>query len=271
MMKNQNETLGGGHAGRVTLPTAKPDANSVPMVTLPERKQIDHRGLLSLDITQAWYFITICAVDHKPWVGSRVPRDRGVAGLVGSRVPRDRGVAGLVGSRVPRDRVLDRQSNYAPMTFAEIGDAILSAARWYHQHAKWHLGLFLVMPDHLHFIAKFPSLPGGGHAGRVTLPAEQRGHAGCVTLPAEQRGHAGRVTLPMVEAIQQFKSYLMRMYGLSCQRDFFETRLRDDEHYVEKFTYVCRNPVRKGLCVSAKDWPHVIAFDRVTGEERPHR
>ena len=35
-----------GHAGRVTLPS---------------RKRLNHRGPLSIDVSSAWYFITICA------------------------------------------------------------------------------------------------------------------------------------------------------------------------------------------------------------------
>ena len=50
-----------GHAGRVTLPV---------------RKRLNHRVPLSIDVSSAWYFITICADVHAPWVGSRVPRDR---------------------------------------------------------------------------------------------------------------------------------------------------------------------------------------------------
>ena len=187
----------GGHAGRVTLPV---------------RKRLDHRGPLSIDVTGAWYFITLCAEGHRPWVGSRVPRDR--------------------------------NDTMSAMDFDSIANVILSAARWYHEHGKWRLALFLLMPDHLHLIAHFPEM---------------------------RSGHAGRVAQPMVAVVQQFKSYLARTHGLSFQRDFFDARLRDDAHYAEKFRYICNNPVRKGFCATARDWPHVIAFDRVTGAERPHR
>ena len=71
-----------------------------------------------------------------------------------------------------------------------------------------------------------------------------------------------RVTLPMVSTIQQFKSYLNRIYGIRFQRDFFDTRIRDDAHYAEKFQYICNNPVRKGLCVKPEDWPYSISFNR---------
>ena len=177
----------------------------------PVRKVLDHRGPLSVDVRGAWYFITICAEGHEAWVGSRVPRDR----------------------------------NGVPMDFSMVADAILSAARWYHQHGKWHLALFLVMPDHLHFIVHVPEC------------------GGCI------RGGRGATALPRV--IDNFKHLLSARYGLAFQRDFFDTRLRDDAHYAEKFKYICRNPVRKGLCERAVDWPRVIAFDRETGGERRHR
>ena len=35
---------------------------------LPVRKRLDHRGPLSIDVSAAWYFITICAEGHRPWV-----------------------------------------------------------------------------------------------------------------------------------------------------------------------------------------------------------
>jgi hypothetical protein len=52
-----------GHAGRVTLPVCK---------------RLNHRGLLSIDVSTAWYFITICAEEHAPWVMAK-PVGRAVA------------------------------------------------------------------------------------------------------------------------------------------------------------------------------------------------
>ena len=65
-----------GHAGRVTLPA---------------RKRLNHRGPLSIDVASSWYFITICADGHAPWVGSRVPRDR-VGRAVAPRPPNRTGL-----------------------------------------------------------------------------------------------------------------------------------------------------------------------------------
>ena len=82
-------------------------------------------------------------------------------------------------------------------------------------------------------------------------------------------GRRGAPTLPKLVA--NFKHLLAARYGLRFQRDFWDTRLRDEAHYAEKFRYICNNPVRKGLCASAREWRSVIAFDRESGVERSHR
>jgi len=177
----------------------------------PIRQPMNHTPPPAIRADDAWYFITICAEGHRAW---------------------------SVGTR------------NEPMNFDSIANAILSTARWYHEHGKWRLGLMLVMPDHLHFIVHFPPNPD---------TSTNSMHDDC--------GHAGRVTLP----VQLFKSFLIRKYGISCQRDFFDTRLRDDEHYAEKWRYIVRNPVTRGLVATPRDWPHSIAFNRDTGEELAHR
>ena len=172
---------------------------------LPVRKRLDHRGPLSIDVTGAWYFITICAEGHRPWVGGD--------------------------HRAPRD------TNHSPsLVLDEIANLILDEARFFHVHRKWFLALMLVMPDHLHCIV---------------------------------HGAPGGRPLPLV--IGDFKRYLNGQFGICFQENFWDTRLRDEAHYAEKFRYICNNPVRKGLCSTAREWPHVIAFDRQSGEERMRR
>jgi len=40
------------------------------------------------------------------------------------------------------------------------------------------------------------------------------------------------------------------------QEGFFDHLLRSDESYGGKWEYVRQNPVRKGLCARAEDWPY---------------
>ena len=126
-----------------------------------------------------------------------------------------------------------------PPTFETIANLLLQHAREYHEMGKWRLALFLVMPDHLHLIVHVPC------------------------------GVRGAPALPRV--IANWKHWLVANYGILFQENFWDTRLRDDTHYAEKFRYICNNPVRKGLCATARDWRHVIAFNRETGDELAHK
>ena len=202
----------------------------------PVRKRLDHRGPLPIDVSSAWYFITICAEGHRPWACDVVP-------TVGAdhRAARDCGAPG--GRAIPGGADCGTSpcepvgaDHRAARSFEEFATLLLDEARFMHNAGKWFLSLMLVMPDHLHLIVHGP--PGGR-------------------------------PLPLV--IGDFKRYLTSHFGIRFQRDFFDTRIRDDAHYAEKFRYICNNPVRKGLCVTARNWPHVIAFGHNTGMERQHR
>ena len=178
-----------GHAGRVALPV---------------RKRLNHRGPLSIDVSSAWYFITICAAERC---------DYGRA----------------VSMKPP------------PTPFMVHASAILDAARFRHMRGAWRLALFLIMPDHIHLIAHFPT---------ITSDA-------AVSSKPPYRG--------MEYVIADFKRWLSTKYGLRFQRDFFDTRLRDDAHFAEEYDYILGNPVRKGLCATPEEWPYSIAFSRING------
>ena len=240
-----------GRRGAPTLPGDESGVRGAP--ALPVRKRLDHRGPLSIDVSGAWYFITICAEGHRPWVMTKWPE----CDMDGARSARGADPTGCGRAVAPRPpmgvdgghgRAVAPRPPMAAPSFDEISDAILHEARENHFRGIWRLALFLVMPDHLHFIVHVPNVGGGGRGGG--------GRHGVPTLPG---------------LVANFKHLLAVRYGLRFQRDFWDTRLRDEAHYAEKFRYVCNNPVRKGLCATAREWPHVIAFDRQSGEERAHR
>jgi len=200
---------------------------------MPLRKRLDHRGPLSIDVSSAWYFVTICASERVTYGRAVVPSTAASAsdGVHGRAVVPSTAASASDGGGTPA----------LPGVFLPIADEILECARQYHIRGKWRLSLFLVMPDHLHFIVHIPPRADGG----------------------------GTPSLPHV--IRHWKHYVSEQYGVSFQKDFWDTRLRDDAHYDEKSRYVCNNPVRKGLCATARDWRHVIAFSRETGEELEHK
>ena len=189
---------------------------------------------MSVDVSSAWYFITICAEERCGRAVSMKPP--------------------------PSTPFLARAMD------------ILDAARFRHVNGVWFLALFLVMPDHIHLIAKFPM-----GAAAVSSKPPYRANPAAVSSRPPYRGDSAAVSSRppyrggMERAIADFKRWMATKFGLEFQRDFWDTRLRDEAQFAEKFAYICNNPVRKGLCQVAREWPHVIAFDRVTGEERPHR
>ena len=56
-----------------------PDDGHAGRVTQSARKRLNHRGPLSIDVSSAWYFITICAGGHAPWIADEVKVGRAVA------------------------------------------------------------------------------------------------------------------------------------------------------------------------------------------------
>jgi len=84
------------------------------------------------------------------------------------------------------------------------------------------------------------------HQGRYRC----RLHA-CVLMP----DHLHLLT-NLVRLMTNWKRLVARSYGVGWQRDFFEHRLRRDEHFDAKVDYMRQNPVRAGLVSSGTDWPY---------------
>jgi REP element-mobilizing transposase RayT len=58
--------------------------------------------------------------------------------------------------------------------------------------------------------------------------------------------------------VERWKRYAARKAQVTWQRDFFDHRLRHDESFIEKASYIRLNPVRAGLTVRTEDWPYVL-------------
>jgi len=98
---------------------------------------------------------------------------------------------------------------------------IFESVRLLHQRGDWWMHFLLLMPDHLHAVASFPT----------------------------------NKTMPKV--VSEWKKYIARTVGIQWQRDFFDHRLRHDESLREKTDYIEQNPVRAGLVKGRTDWPYV--------------
>ncbi len=85
---------------------------------------------------------------------------------------------------------------------------------------KMYVRTWTVMPDHLHFIARFNHREG------------------------------------MSKVVAGIKHYLAFRHEIRWQKGFFDHRLRSDKEMEAKCAYVRLNPVRAGLVNSPDEWPY---------------
>lgn len=104
----------------------------------------------------------------------------------------------------------------------QIAPALLESVEFYHRRGTWFCHLFLLMPDHWHALLCFP-------------PA------------SDMRIVVGR-----------WKAWHTRQLDLEWQDNFFDHRLRNRHEMQVKAEYIRQNPVVKGLCKQADDWPWKI-------------
>jgi putative transposase len=114
------------------------------------------------------------------------------------------------------------------LTAPALALELLTAARRYHRLGRWWCELFLLMPDHLHALIVFPRESGMS-----------------LTLRDWKRGTA-------------------LFQDVHWQENYFDHRIRNEEEAREKWDYIRRNPVVKGLCAREDDWPWWISSERGT-------
>jgi putative transposase len=118
-------------------------------------------------------------------------------------------------------RVRCARENTLALTDSKVATALLESVRFYHERQRWFVDLFLLMPDHWHALISFP--------------------------PLEQ----------MSRVVGDWKRFQEKRLGIAWQEGFFDHRIRSDRDFELKAHYIRQNPVAKGLCVGAEDWPWV--------------
>ena len=117
----------------------------------------------------------------------------------------------------------------------DVAEVIRAACR---QGDAWLVGRYVIMPDHIHFFCAPRDLS-------VSLKRWMTFWKSLASLrwprPAEQ---------PV------------------WQLDFWDTQLRRGENYDEKWDYVWRNPVRKGLVAKPEDWPYAGEINVLAWHEK---
>ena len=120
---------------------------------------------------------------------------------------------------------LEREKEQKRLTDPPLGQPILDSAKFYETSMRWHVTVFLLMPDHLHAVLSFAR------------------------------------SESMSEVIRDWKRFNRRVNRVMWQEGYFDHRLRGDKRGTQltaKLNYIRQNPVVAGLCASAEDWPWVI-------------
>jgi putative transposase len=120
---------------------------------------------------------------------------------------------------------LDREAAQRALTEPTLAEALLDSAKFYETKQRWHVTLFLLMPDHLHALLSF---------GRDES---------------------------MTAIIGDWKRFHAHKNGVTWQEGYFDHRLRADERGEQlsaKMDYIRQNPVTSRLCAKAEDWPWII-------------
>jgi len=104
---------------------------------------------------------------------------------------------------------------------------IVQAIRWHQERHYLHLLAFVVMPDHIHWLFVL--------GGERSLPQVMKGFA---SVTARQIIRAARLDTHVV-----------------WQEEYHDHQLRAPERAWSTISYIHANPVRRGLCACAEDWP----------------
>jgi putative transposase len=131
----------------------------------------------------------------------------------------------------------DREKEQQALTHPALAQEILDSAKFYEAKSRWHITLFLLMPDHLHAMLSFA------------------------------RDES------MSDVIRDWKRFHARTNHVLWQEGYFDHRLRPNERGAQlsaKMNYIRQNSVAAGLCAKAEDWPWVIdPFARKGGSTSP--
>jgi REP-associated tyrosine transposase len=128
---------------------------------------------------------------------------------------------------------LERAKPQPTLITPPIGESLMESAKFYHRHQRWHITVFMLMPDHVHALLSFPR------------------------------------NQSMSRAIGDWKRFHTLKHRIAWQEGYFDHRLRDDERGEQlslKINYIRQNPVAAGLCGKAEDWPWWIERCALDGD-----
>ncbi len=159
------------------------------------------------------------------------------------------GVGDQIGRKHPIHQPVVQSGNQTAMVFVTLNahqrkpvlagaDAVEVILQAWQRADAWLVGRYVILPDHLHLFCA----PRDSTVALTRWVRFGKTIASCHwPRPAEQ---------PI------------------WQLDFWDTQLRRGESYAQKWDYVWRNPVRKGLVLCPGDWPYAGELNVLDWHER---
>jgi len=124
-------------------------------------------------------------------------------------------------------RIRTAKENPRLLTDQSLAPKLLDSVLEYLRRQIWWPSLFLIMPDHVHALLSFSA------------------------------------TRRMTRVVGDWKKWNHQNHGVFWQENFFDHRLRREESLEEKAAYIRKNPVAKGLCSRAEEWPWVLDSESI--------
>jgi putative DNA methylase len=127
---------------------------------------------------------------------------------------------------------LDQGHGSCYLRYPEVG-AMVQHALLFHEHTKYRLSAWVVMPNHVHMLCT----PCGGY-------------------------RLGQVMHSIKSFTSKEANKMLARSGRFWQKEYFDRYIRNSRHFAKVVHYIENNPVKAGLCEKAEEWPFSSAHFR---------
>lgn len=130
------------------------------------------------------------------------------------------------------ERFLDQGHGECFLRNEQVAQMVADALN-FHADKKYKLTAWVVMPNHIHFLA----------------------------VPLENASLA-EITHSIKSFTANRANKILNRTGAFWQRESFDRFIRNHEHFIKTIDYIENNPVKAGLCEDYRDWKFSSAFKK---------
>jgi putative DNA methylase len=145
--------------------------------------------------------------------------------------------------------------------------AMIRQNLYFHNHLKYHLLAYCIMPNHVHVLLQpIPDPP----VDEAALLRQDAGRSKAASSTGEEPcGEQPDASSPLSSIMHSLKSYtanqanaLLRRKGQFWQHESYDHWIRDEDELERVVDYIAANPLKAGLARYAHEWYFCSAHDR---------